>query len=83
MSQLTVESLIDAIRSASDLAELKRLVGPSDDEKATAEQRLRNLDALSPFCEWDNMCPSLKADDARKRYNRILSEQMVYEGAYL
>jgi hypothetical protein len=82
MKSLTRETLIDTIRSATELPELKRLVGPSDAERAAAEQRLRTLDALSPACEWDSVCPGQEARAARERWGRIAAEQGAYEHAY-
>lgn len=80
--KLTLESRIASIREASDLTELKRLVGPSAEERAAAEQRLRQLDALSPACEWNSVCPSWAAREARERWNRVMAEQGAFENAY-
>lgn len=47
---MTCETLADAIRSTRDINELKRLVGPSEDEKRASINRLSQLDALAPRC---------------------------------
>ncbi len=44
---LTKEDLIDAIRGATSLAELRRLVGPSDAMNQEAENRLKKLDEIA------------------------------------
>lgn len=82
MKSPTPQTAIDTIRDATELAELKRLAGPSNEETSAAEQRLRTLVALSPACEWDSLCPTQKARDARERWNRIAAEQAVFENAY-
>jgi hypothetical protein len=53
MSEHTVGELIEAIRSASDLKELKRLVGPSAAEAERAEQRLIAIDGIYERHGWD------------------------------
>ena len=53
MKSPTLQTINDTIRDATELAELRRLAGPSNEETSAAEQRLRTLDALSPACEWD------------------------------
>lgn len=80
---LTADELIDAIRSASSLDELLRLVGPSDEENEQARSRLQALDRVSEACEWDKACPSPSAMRARERYHSILDAQAEYENRYL
>lgn len=80
---LTVEMLVHAIRGATDLAELKRLVGPSPQEQEAAKARTEALDRLSHACEWGSVTPSVEAQQARERWQRIMAEQTEYENAYL
>ncbi len=80
---LTVEMLVHAIRGASDLGELKRLVGPSPEEEAASKSRLEALDRLSHACDWGNVAPSQEAQQARERWQQIMAEQTEFENAYL
>ena len=58
---LTADELIDAIRSASSLDELLRLVGPSDEENEQARSRLEALDRVSEACECALPCNAVPA----------------------
>lgn len=80
--QLSLESLMDAVRSADSLDELKRLIGPSMEEKEAATKRLAQLDAISEKCEWDSMTPSAEAQNARERYKSVERIQTEYENKY-
>lgn len=46
MSNLTAEQLIAAIRDADTLVELKRLVGPSEEDNERARLRSERMDQL-------------------------------------
>lgn len=70
MSQkLTLEQLVDAVRSAGSLGELKRMVGPSENEAEASRNRIALLDSISPACEWDSMTRASK----RKRHASVTS----------
>ncbi len=79
MSEFTAEQLIDAIRGASDLSELKRLVGPTQEQLDRARQRLRQMDIIWNHTERDGKTMSM-AQEAR--YNRLMAEQTEFENHY-
>ena len=82
MTTMTAEELVDAIREADSLEELQRMVGASEHENELAKQRLEQLDALSPACKWDEMCPDYEAQQARERWDSIMKVQGEYESRY-
>lgn len=79
---LTKEDLIDAIRGATSLAELRRLVGPSDAMNQEAENRLKKLDEIAEACDWGNMFPDYRAQLYREKWGRIMAEQSAFEAEY-
>jgi hypothetical protein len=75
---MTLEKLLDAIRAADSLDELKRLIGPSENEKSEAEIRQGQIDAI-----WAK-CGSFSAMDrgTQARYDRLMAEQNEFESRY-
>lgn len=80
--ELEKNQLIDAIRAAESLQELKRLVGPSANEMQNAKNRIARLDDISTACQWENVYPGAKALQAREQYQRIAQEQGKFEALY-
>ena len=82
---MTYDELADAIRNATDLSELKRLVGPSAEEKQASRDRLARLDALAPSCEFEKFDCQCTAEEraARERYKNVEHEQAQFESTYL
>ena len=81
-SKVILDKLIDAIRSAKSLDELKRHVGPSQEQREAEKRRIARMDALSPACKWDEMAPDWQAIQARENYRLIEREQGAYESFY-
>ena len=84
MSQFSTHQLIQAIREADCLEELKRAIGPSKDEKAAAMRRLENMDSLWSSAEkkgW-GYDPSRWPYPFNESYQRIQQEQIIYENQY-
>lgn len=79
---MTAQELIDAIRGAHSLDELRRLVGPSDAEQEAARSRLALLDGIDALCEWGSVAPSYAAQEARERHAKIARVQGEYESRY-
>lgn len=77
--QHTVESLTQAIRDATSLAELKRMVGPSDEENERARQRVEHIEQMHkdygpPSHTW----PSY----ALYRHEQLQKQQDEFEAMY-
>jgi len=75
----TAQQLEDAIRNASDLAELKRMVGPSQEESERNEKRLAEIDRIynrygAELSYWP--------DHASERYRELWDEQNRFESEY-
>ena len=75
---ITLEALVEAIRDADSLSELKELIGPSDRQAEAVRQRLSAIDAI-----WDrhgsfNAMPP----GTLQRYNQLMEEQRVFENKY-
>jgi len=82
-AELKYQRLAQAVRDRSNDRGLLKMVGPTPDELAAAEARLRALDLLHDQCQWGLMpCPNEQARDARERYNQIMDVQAVYEAKY-
>lgn len=84
MSQLTPEQIIQAIREADSLADLKKAIGPTQDEKAAAMRRLENMDSLWSSAEkkgW-GYDPSRWPYPFNESYLRLSQEQITYENQY-
>ncbi|MGQ5525412.1 hypothetical protein ACUHMQ_19410 [Chitinimonas sp. PSY-7] len=75
----TVDQLLDAIRSAGTLDELKHLAGPTDEEEALAKQRMARLDRL-----FDSYGANMNSWPwhARETYERINNAQKAFENTY-
>ena len=73
-----------AVRQAAEesLVAVFHLLGPTADEQAMAETGLKNLDRISPVCDWGNSTPDSLAIRAREEWNRIMGEQAWYEEKY-
>lgn len=82
MPQFTVDQLVNAIRNAESLADLQRLVGPSEEESEAARKRLAQMESLTDACKWSETCPDNQAHAARERYKRIECEQRSFENQY-
>lgn len=79
---ITLKELEQAVRGARSLTELTQLVGPSEEENQAAGERLKRLDAIEEFCNWDSPSPTMKEDRARKEWRRIMREQNEFEERY-
>jgi hypothetical protein len=77
MSALTAEQLLDAIRAAATLAELKRLAGPSPAQSELARQRLATLDAMDR--KTDSGALTIAEETL---YRKLLREQTDFESLY-
>lgn len=82
MENFTVERLINAIRSADDLAELKRMVGADDSEQNLAASRITEIDKL-----WDRYFANAKSESEipahiKEKYERLNAEQAAFEAEY-
>lgn len=82
IQNMTKEDLVDAIRGATSLAELRHLVGPSDQMNKEAEHRLKKLDEIAHACDWGNMFPDHRAQLYREKWDRIMAEQSAFEAEY-
>lgn len=68
----------------ADVADLRREIGPSDEETALQKQRLAHIDAITDKCLFDEMYPGGEAMRARERHARLLRQCMdEYESVYL
>lgn len=82
-ANFTVDELIEAIRNATDLADLKHMVGPTvgDDERAV--QRLEQIDAIWTRCEKHyGSDTALWPSHDKEIYDRLMKEQGDYESRY-
>lgn len=79
----TYSQLVESIRHGDSLEELKRMIGPSDEERDAAIRRLTQLDALATACKWEEAAPDWTARQARERWNHINRLQTEYENQYL
>jgi len=77
-----LEQLKDAIRRLSTNPELLKMVGPSDEENAAAEARIKQLDALAPLCHWDDSYRGGVVREARECWDRVMFEQGRFEERY-
>jgi hypothetical protein len=74
----SIASLIEAIQEADTLAELKQLVGPSEDQKRLAMMRVARIDEMSAqWCHPDNMPPY-----TRLVFDMMVDHQRRYESLY-
>lgn len=84
MSKLfTAEELTTAIRNATDLKDLKHMVGPADDESEKAVRRLAQIDAIWKRCEKHyGSDPALWPWEDKELYDRLMKEQGEFESEY-
>lgn len=81
--QQKYDLLTDQIRAGADLAYLRRLVGPSEEQLKQSEARLKRMDQLSPACNWDEAYPGSEAAHARDLYRYVEQLQAKFENSYL
>lgn len=82
MENFTVESLINAIRSADDLSELKRMVGADETMQNLAASRIAEIDKL-----WDRYYANAESESdipahIKDKYERLNAEQSAFEAQY-
>lgn len=75
----TVKSLTAAIREATSLAELKKLVGPSPEEDEQARKRIAAIECM--FARHGNLVRDWP-DYARDKYRWLQQAQDRYESKY-
>ncbi|MBK4302992.1 hypothetical protein JZM28_17610 [Enterobacter hormaechei] len=77
--EFTVEQLMNAIRSADSLEELKRLVGASDEEEAEFTRMLREQESIGDKYNWnvDSMPPHI-----RDKFVLLGSQINLFEANY-
>lgn len=80
-TNLTLEMVVAAIREGHTLDYLRRMVGPSDEEKAEANRRHGEMSAI-----WKRNRPlpveAWEWED-RNRYRQLDDEQAAFEEMYL
>lgn len=75
---MTIDYLINAIRNADSLSDLKRFVGCTEEEKRASERRVKAIDKIwDKHGSFENM-PMLDQD----HYNRLNREQTEFENMY-
>lgn len=76
LQPFSVAVLVQAIRSANTLEELKRLVGPDSDDVQIAKKRVDAIEAI-----WASNGNNMQAwpPFVRERYDRLTAEQTAYE----
>ena len=82
MKNLTLDKLINAIRKAEDLKELKQLVGPSQAEIDKAEARMAEMDKL-----WEKYYLDAEDQEAipyqiRQKYDELNMQQSEFESQF-
>lgn len=55
---------------------------PTPEEIEQAKYRLSQLDAISKRCDWSNVAPSWKAEQAREKWHRVMDIQSEFEAKY-
>lgn len=80
--KLTLETLVDAIRNGASTDELKRMVGPTEEEAEASRSRIAAMDSLDAKCEWGSMTPSVEAQQARDRRQTLARSQGAFESQY-
>lgn len=71
-----IKSLIRKCESLEDLNDLKRLIGPSDDESREQKERIKILQSIEKYCEfekWDSEVSS-EVMRYREKHKRLLKE---------
>jgi len=80
---MTVETLSNLIRRASDLEDLKHQVGPSAEESELAVRRLDKIDAIWRRNEKEHGCnPDLWPFHEKEAYDRLMAQQSEFERTY-
>lgn len=86
-TSMTLDELKDRIRglkSMQDVKDLRREIGPSDEETRMQEQRLAHIDAITEKCLFGEMYPGAEALRARQTHARLLRQCMEeFESIYL
>jgi hypothetical protein len=77
-----LKALQEAVRKHSKSKVLLHLVGPSEEESAEADKRLRRTDLLTPACRWGDLVPGSDAMEARACWLKLLKTQTSYEERY-
>lgn len=76
--QIKMNQLINDIRSANSLADLKRHVGPSEEDNQKSINRLAEMARLdNQYKSFENM-----PDSVIERYQKLLNEQVLYESEF-
>jgi len=75
----TIEQLENAIRTASSLDELRRMVGPSSEQEDVAVKRLDRIDRIGARYEFDEDRMPARV---RGLYRQLWSEQNDYEAKF-
>jgi len=81
---LTAAELIDKIRTATSLADLKHLVGPSDHENEAEKRRLAQMEDIWKLCfeKYDGQIYMLPYP-LDETYERLRDEITEFENQYL
>jgi hypothetical protein len=82
MKNFTVEQLINAIRSADDLGELKRMVGADNNASELSSKRITEIDRL-----WDRYYANAANESdipihIKEKYEQLNAEQSAFEAEY-
>lgn len=87
--ELTADQLIDAIRSASSLAELRRLVGPTAEQNEASRNRCNQIEQLYKTYGYEVVGDTdVRVGrwkwpwHAQERLERLEEEQRAYEAEY-
>jgi hypothetical protein len=79
----TADELIYAIRTATDLNELKRLVGPAEYENEMERKRLEQVDSIWSLCQREYRGDLDALPWATKeKYDRLNREITEFENKY-
>lgn len=81
--EYTKEELVAAIRNATALGDLKRMVGPAEGESEKAAGRLEQIAAIWTRCEKHyGSDTALWPTDDKEIYDRLMKEQGAFESEY-
>jgi hypothetical protein len=82
-SEPSSDALVNAIRNAESLGELKRLIGPSQEEEQRSIERLAQIEAKwQANVKAHGEDPSKWPSQAWDGYNRLMAEQTEFENQY-
>ncbi|OEE38323.1 hypothetical protein A1QO_02790 [Vibrio genomosp. F10 str. ZF-129] len=79
MKTFTAEELISAIRSADSLAELKRMVGTTNDLVKQSSDRIAEIDRINDQHGYDIDTMPWQVSE---RYKTLQAEQDAFESVY-